>query len=197
METSSADTGSSQITSLGVERNGARNADALQLPARKFVRIAAGMLGREAHAAQQFVDALGAGFQPVNEVRLGEQLAHGVARVEAAVRVLEHHLHVLARVAQLLAIHGEQVLPAKADCAAAGFVQAQQAAPQGGFAAAGLAHDAQGFARMHVQAQVAQRMHGVLAPPGQQRLPRVEGFAQALYLQNRRGSFCLCGRCVG
>ena len=45
-DTSRADTGSSHDDELGIDRQGARDADALALSAREFVRIAAQVLGR-------------------------------------------------------------------------------------------------------------------------------------------------------
>ena len=48
IETSSADTGSSQMHQLGLQDQGARDADALALAAGEFVRIAVGLFGPQA-----------------------------------------------------------------------------------------------------------------------------------------------------
>ena len=45
IDTSRADTGSSQTMSLGLDRERARDADALALAARELVRVAAQVLG--------------------------------------------------------------------------------------------------------------------------------------------------------
>ena len=56
METSSALTGSSQHDQRGLDRQGAGDADALALAAGELVRVAGGVIGREADEAQQFGD---------------------------------------------------------------------------------------------------------------------------------------------
>ena len=53
IDTSSADTGSSQTISFGLDRERARDADALALPAGELMRIAARMIGLQADGFQQ------------------------------------------------------------------------------------------------------------------------------------------------
>ena len=53
-ETSSDDTGSSQTMNFGLQGQGAGNADALPLAARKLVRIAADCVARDADAIERF-----------------------------------------------------------------------------------------------------------------------------------------------
>ena len=57
METSSAETGSSQTISFGLQRQGARDADALALAAGELVREAVVVLGVQADQLQELLDA--------------------------------------------------------------------------------------------------------------------------------------------
>ena len=56
IDTSSADTGSSATMKLRLDRERPGDADALALPARELVRIAARVLGREADQREQLGD---------------------------------------------------------------------------------------------------------------------------------------------
>ena len=70
IETSSAETGSSQTMKRRLERERARDADALALPAGELVRIALRHVGEQADLAQQRLDPLAlrlaVGDQPVD-----------------------------------------------------------------------------------------------------------------------------------
>ena len=71
------------------------DADALALAAAELVRVALHEPRVEAHQRQQLGDALRGGLargEAVDAQRLGEDVAHRLPRVEARVRVLEHHL---------------------------------------------------------------------------------------------------------
>ena len=56
METSSAETGSSQTTTSGLQNQRAGDADSLRLAAGKFVRVAIDLLRQQAHVAHHFDD---------------------------------------------------------------------------------------------------------------------------------------------
>ena len=58
IDTSSADTGSSQTISFGLDRQRAGDADALALAAGELVRIAAHVVGLQADRLEQLDDAL-------------------------------------------------------------------------------------------------------------------------------------------
>ena len=58
IETSSADTGSSQTMSFGLDGERAGDADALALAAGEFVRIAPHVIGLQAHGLQQLDHAV-------------------------------------------------------------------------------------------------------------------------------------------
>jgi hypothetical protein len=98
---------------LRVHRQRPRDADALALAAGELVRVLLQRRGGQADGVEQ-LDAAGprpllVGRQPVRLHALQEQLLDGLARVEAAQRVLEHHLHVAALAAQVLALERGQV----------------------------------------------------------------------------------------
>ena len=84
----------------------------------------------------------------VDHQRLGDQVAHGHARVERAERVLEDHAHLAAQrlhlvLADLGDVDALAILGAKPDLAVGRVVQPQDRAAGGGFAAAALAHQPQ------------------------------------------------------
>ena len=77
------------------ERQRAGDADALALAAGEFVRMAAHVIGRQPDAAEEVGDAvaeLAAAGEAMDDQRLADQLAHGHARVERGIGVLEDHL---------------------------------------------------------------------------------------------------------
>ena len=77
-ETSSAETGSSQTISFGLQREGARDADPLSLAARELVRVPAGVLAAEADDLEQRLDAelcLALAHATVNRERLARRSA--------------------------------------------------------------------------------------------------------------------------
>ncbi len=81
----------------GIERQCARNADALPLTAGEFVRIALGVLPREPHPFKKLeraARALGASADAVDVERLADGVNDFSARVQGTVGVLENHLEV-------------------------------------------------------------------------------------------------------
>ena len=101
-ETSSAETGSSQTISFGLQRQRAGDAEALPLAAGELVRILGRRLGAQADAGEQPLHPLaplGAGHAGEVAQRLGDDLAGRQARVERGVRVLEDDLQVLPALA--------------------------------------------------------------------------------------------------
>src|SRR5438270_7639461 len=96
---------------VGVEGQGAGDADALPLSPRELVGVAVGVLGVEAHEAHEFADALAprASVAPVDTKGLGDDAVDGHARVERRVRVLEHDLHRAAERAHRPRVLGQDV----------------------------------------------------------------------------------------
>ena len=87
----------------------------------------------------------------MHDERLLQNVAHGVPCIQRFQRVLEDHLDVLAQRAQAARAHLRDVLPGKVDTASRGCVEARDAAPERRFAAAGFAHQAEGFARVDAE----------------------------------------------
>ena len=89
---------------LRVQRERARDADALPLAARELVREPVRVLGRQADDAQQLLDALltpPCPVLPVDAHRLADDVAHRHARIQRRVRILEDDLDLPAHVAHL------------------------------------------------------------------------------------------------
>jgi hypothetical protein len=94
----------------------------------------------------------------VDQQPLGDDVAHRHARVQRRVRVLEDDLHVAAQRLQLVAAQVEDILAVEKDRAFSGWDQAQDGARDGGFAAAGFPHQAEGFALAHGEADIIHRL---------------------------------------
>ena len=143
--------------SFGRERERAGDADALALAAGELVRIAKlACQGERPTRRQQLLDRapqLGAAGEAVQAQRLGQDLAHGHARIERRVGVLEDDLHVAAERAQRLAIGGAHVASLETDLAGGRLDQAQHQAAGRRLAAAGLADERQRLAGMQVEGQ--------------------------------------------
>ena len=93
---------------IGFKRNGAGNADALALSAREFMGEALRRVGRQADAIQQvrhFFAAFGWRADTCDVERLGNQIAHAHARVEAGIGILKDHLDAAAEAAELAIGH--------------------------------------------------------------------------------------------
>ena len=99
IDTSRAETGSSQMMSFGRERQRPGDADALALPAGELGREAVVVLRVEADELHQLLDpplALRARGGVVDGERVADDRADPAARVQRAVRVLEDHLDLAA-----------------------------------------------------------------------------------------------------
>ena len=135
---------------VGIRRQRAGDRDALSLSAGKLMRIAAHVLGLKSDCLHQFADPglpflLGL-IDLVDDHRLLDEAADAPAAVQRTVRILEDHLHVLPDRPEILLLHVGNVCPLKLDLAFGRILQADDAADQRGFAAAGLAGDTQRLA---------------------------------------------------
>ena len=123
--------------------------DALALATGEFVDVLAGIFGRQPDRGQRLGHRrlpLGAFGRAVEQVeRLGHQPGDAVARVEAAVGILEHHLDAAAHRA-VGAVIGEHRLAAQGDGARLHLLQPQDRPGQRGLAATGFAHQPHPFA---------------------------------------------------
>ena len=151
---------------LGVQGQGAGDADALALPAAKGVRVARHVLPAHPHQLQQLAD-------PVPQVlprqhlvdleRLGDDALQRHPRVQRGERVLEDDLHLGADelhllVVQLIDAHRAQVWIVERDLSAGRLKQAQDRAAGGRLAAAAFAHQSQGLALLDVKADPVHRL---------------------------------------
>ena len=164
---------------LGLDGERAGDGDALALAAGELVRVAVRVGGVEADGAHQGADALlafGARAHAVDLGALGDDLAHGHARVERGIGVLEDHLHPAGEGAAGAAGGGDRGV-LEDDLAGGGRVDAHDGAAEGGLAAAGLADEAEGLAAGDGEVDAADGVEGAAAD--------VEALAQA---RGSRGS---------
>ena len=147
---------------VGVQGEGAREADALALAARELVREAASGVGREPDDAEELADSTRRGpapGEPVRAQRLADDPADAVARVERGERVLEDHLHPPTQRAEVALAQPRDVLPVEEDPAVGGLVQAQDRAPDGRLAAARLADEPERLPAADREADVVDRAY--------------------------------------
>src|SRR3954454_21481399 len=140
---------------LGLQRDRARNADALTLAARELVRIAVVVLGIEPDLLHQLLDrslALALALvQVVDDERLRDDRANRLARVERRVRVLEDHLDLTPHRLQLAAAKRRDLAPPDLDRPAGGVEQPVDQPRGRGLPATGLPHDSERLAAPHVE----------------------------------------------
>ena len=113
METSSAETGSSQMMNSGLQDQRARDADALALSAGELMRQPPHhQAGIETDGAENLVHAplaLGAVVDAGDHQRLGDDVADAPPWVQRRDRVLEDHLHAPAHLPQGVAPQRHQI----------------------------------------------------------------------------------------
>src|SRR3954468_2523505 len=145
IETSSAETGSSQMTILGLRIR------ARALAAREFMRVAVGLPRPQAHMPQHLRDAvldLALGRDAMHAQGIFQRAANGLARIERGIGILKHDLH---DAGQRLPIAGwpvGHVLSVQHDAAARRGHQAKDRQCDRGLAGAGLADEAEAFAAL-------------------------------------------------
>ena len=98
---------------LGVHGESSGNADSLALAAGKLMCVARGVFGVEAdgrHELEDFLAALGAAcVQLMHVQRLSDDVFDRHAGIKGRIRVLEHHLHLLAHVRDVFCRDGFSV----------------------------------------------------------------------------------------
>src|SRR5699024_7855556 len=124
------------------------------LAAAELMRIAFHIVGVESHHLEQLFDTIqplltGAAIEIIE--RLGDDTPYGISRVERAKRILEDHLHVGARVADLAGAEMADLFALEVDLTRRRLDQLQHRTPQRGLATAALAHQAQHLALLHLQ----------------------------------------------
>ena len=156
---------------VGIDRERPGDADPLALAARELVRIAPRMLGQQADDGQKLAGALlalGLGVQAVHGHRLDQDLAHGHARIERGVGVLEDDLHVAAHLAQRLLVEVRDLVALEAHRARRRIHQAQHQPAGRRLAAARFAHQRQGLAAGDVEGHTLDRAHHADHPAADQ-----------------------------
>ena len=143
-----------------------RNGYTLTLAAAQLVRVAEAETTAQTDIVQGAFDALLCVVKAVDGQRLGQDAVDCLAWVQAAIRVLEDHLHLAAE--GLAAGLGQTAIARERDGAAGTPVQAADGAQHRALAAAAFADDAKALARGDAEAHV---IHGGEA---------VEDHAQAL-----------------
>src|SRR6185437_1165000 len=150
-----------------VEHQRARNADALALPAGKFVRQPTHhQRGIKADRVQHLADAIQSLLWVLdtrNDKRLGHDVTDTATRIERGDRVLEDELRPPAHLPQGLAPHGGEILAVEQHPARYSRAQLQYRAAEGRFAATGLADEPQRLAARDLEADIRNGMYGPVA----------------------------------
>ena len=179
---------------LRPQRERPRDADALALPAAELVREAVGHVRAQADPRQEAGDPI-LELPPVGEAvhpqGLGDRIAHGDARVQGGVRVLEDDLQVAAELAQARPVEPEEVHRLRLrrrpveGLSGGRLDQPQQGAPGRGLATARLPHERQGLAVPHREVE---SVHGLHLPDhaAEQPLPHREVLLEAAHVHERR-----------
>ena len=189
-DTSRAETGSSATTSGGETTRGAGDADALAFTAAQFMGEPVGEVCAQPHG-RQYVEHPSVGFGAADflgDQRFGDHISDAPARVEGGERVLEDNLHLAPHIQHLLA-RGRNDIEAlmfavQQDAALIRFDQAEEAAGDGGFAAAALADKAQAFTFVDGEGYIVNRLDVAHSTAEQAALDREE-FTQIFDLQDR------------
>ena len=154
------------MISVRLQRQRARDVDALALAARQLVRVALGKtLRRQAHARQQVARArhrFGA-RRAVHLRREGDAVLDGQARVQRRVAVLEHHLHLAAVVLQRPSSRPPTARASKTMSPLSGSIRCISKPRGGALAAARFADHAQRLALVHCEADAIDRAHHAAA----------------------------------
>ena len=152
---------------LGLEDQGAGDADALALPARELVgSLVARHVGVEPDRLEHLVDAgpaLVLAAPAPDLERRPDDVADPAAGVERRDRVLEHDLHLRPQDPQPLPVQRRELVAGERHLAAGRLGQLDDGPGGGGLAAAGLADQAQRLTLGDVEAHVRHRRD---VPPG-------------------------------
>ena len=143
-----------------VERERARQADALPLAAAELVRVALEVRRVEADQPEQLGDARAARrpvAEPVDDERLLDDLPRAHPRVERRVRILKDDLHVAPRRRAGAPARTQHVVAAEPHVARRRLDQPQQAAAGRRLAAARLADQPERLALVDAEAHVVDR----------------------------------------
>ena len=139
----------------GPEHERAGDADALSLPAGKFVRVTIDEVRIQPadphHLLHGALDRLAAAEAEVAQ-RLADDRADRHPRIQGAIRVLENHLHPLPHSPQFFPVQRGEFAALDEDRAGGGREQLDDHAAERRFAGARLTDQAEGFARLDLEA---------------------------------------------
>ena len=140
----------------------AGNTDALTLPAAELMREPFKVFVLQPHFVEQRFRTFSLFFAAVavDLHRFGHQLSHRHTGVERGVRILKNCLHPLTQRLELSFAGVGDCLSGKVDLARGNIEKAQYGAPEGGFSAAGLPHQAKRLAGLDIKAHAINRLHG-------------------------------------
>ena len=146
---------------FGTHGQRAGNTDALALPAAELMRKPLKVFLLKPHFVEQRFRPFALFFTAVavDLHRLGHQLSHGHTGVKRGVRILKNRLHPLTQRLELFFAGMGNRLSGKVDLARGDIEKAQDGATEGGFPAAGLAHQAKRLAGLDIKAHAINRLH--------------------------------------
>ncbi len=194
IDTSSADTASSAMTSLGLWRASGRcrRAGVGRRKTRADSGRHAGAAARPAPGADAPARRCPAILdQSMDDDGFGDAVPHRMAGVEGGEGILEDILDVLAQMAPLRRIHRGHVASREANGSARRRDELLQGSPDRRFAAAGFADQGEGLARKNVEADALDRVDP-MGHAAEQRLRDVEAPRQVLDLEKRSGIIARC-----
>src|SRR5215210_7062737 len=147
-----------------VQRDGPRYPDPLPLAARELVRVAVVVLGVEADQLEKLLHpplalAACATSYVVNLQRLGDDVAHRHAGVQARVGVLKDDLYVPAHAEHPLAVVTQYVLAVEDHLALRRFQKAQDEAGERALAAPRLPHEPERLPTLHREVDAVHGLH--------------------------------------
>src|SRR5678816_417610 len=128
-----------------VHGQGARDTDALALPAAKLVWVTVVMILAETHLMEQFINAFALGSalgKFVNFQTFADDIADAHPRVQRSIGILKNDLHLPPRIAEFTLRQGQQVFPLEVNLAAGRLNEPKNGSSQRRLAAAGLADNA-------------------------------------------------------
>src|SRR6266513_199703 len=152
---------------LGIDGEGAGDADALPLAAAELVRVPVGVVRGEADDLEELLhppDLFFAAGEPVDLQRLADDVPDGHPRVERGIGVLEDDLHVPAQPAQLFLAELEDVPSLEERLPGRRLLEPQDHPARRRLAAAGLSHEPEGLALADEKADVVDGLDGPHLP---------------------------------
>jgi len=144
-----------------LQHEGTRNADALQLSAGEFVRIAEAMLRPKTDLGKNRrhgVIPLGRLQHLLNVERHANGGTNGSPWIETGLGILEYQLRKPALLLELFRRQGKQILIAEEDLARTRALQSENGPSERAFAAAGFTDKAKGFAALQRQTDAVDRI---------------------------------------